>query len=322
MSRTPDEYEENATSVVDSQFLEDVLAGLQSKRKYLHCKYLYDQRGSQLFDQICQLQEYYPTRVEAQITRQYAGEMGTCVGSEVALVEYGSGSSTKTRILLDHLDSPRAYLPVDISEEHLHLTANDLSTEYAALDVHPIVADFTDDFDLPETYRSERLCVYFPGSTIGNLEPEQAIQLLKRVAWQVGSGGGLLIGFDLQKSAVVLERAYDDREGVTAKFNLNLLHRMNRELDANFVMDQFAHVAFYNPFKARIEIYIESLCDQQVDVANHTASFEAGERILTEYSHKYTIPGFREMCSRAGLAFNQVWTDEAQYFAVMHLRAC
>lgn len=307
------------TTTLDSQFLSDVYLGLNREQKYLHCKYLYDQRGSQLFDMICELDEYYPTRTEAQITRDNASAIAQSIGTDSVLVEYGSGSSHKTRLLLDQLENPRAYLPVDISEEHLFRTAEQLQGEYPALDIQPVVADFTEGFDLPSDYADGRVCVYFPGSTIGNLEPEDSLLLLENIAWQCGPEGSLLIGFDLEKSVDVLERAYDDSDGVTAEFNLNLLRRMNRELDADFDLDQFAHVAFYNTELSRIEIYLESLCSQSVTVGDEEFEFDEGERIRTEYSHKYTVEGFAEVAAQAGLCANRVWTDEADYFALMHL---
>ncbi len=307
------------TEVVDSQFLADALLGLRSEQKFLHCKYLYDRRGSKLFDMICELDEYYPTRTEASITMENAADIGACIGDEAVLVEYGSGSSTKTRVLLEHLKAPRAYLPVDISEEHLLDTSEQLRSEYPGLRVQPIVADFTAEVDLPEEHAQHPVCVYFPGSTIGNLEVDDALLLLERIAWQSGEGGGLLIGFDLQKSVEVLERAYNDEAGITAEFNLNLLRRMNRELEADFDVEQFAHVAFYSQTHNRIEIYIESLCDQQVTIAGETIQFELGERILTEYSHKYSISGFAQLAEQAGFRQNKVWTDDANFFALMHL---
>ncbi len=304
---------------VDAQFLEDVLCGLAADSKYLHCKYLYDQRGSKLFDMICELDEYYPTRVERQLTSQFAGEIGRCIGPGVVLVEYGSGSSTKTRVLLDHLSTPNAYLPVDISEDHLLDAARALQTEYPELDICPVVADFSGEFDLPARYADDRRCIYFPGSTIGNLEPAEAVLLLERIAWQVGTSGGLLVGFDLQKSVDVLELAYNDEAGVTAEFNLNLLQRINRELDGNFDLDQFAHVAYYNTNEHRIEIYIESLTEQTAQVAGESIPFSAGERICTEYSHKYTLDGFAELADQAGWVRKQSWTDADQYFGLMYL---
>jgi len=302
-----------------SVFLQDVLTGLSKTRKELHCKYFYDERGSRLFDQICELDEYYPTRTELGIMAEHAGAIAERIGSEAVLVEYGSGSSTKTRLLLDHLDSAHAYLPVDISGDHLQQTAQLLRADYDDLEIQPIVADFTTPFELPDAYVSLPTTIYFPGSTIGNLKSDEAIGLLVSIVDQCGPDGGLLIGFDLAKDAAVLQAAYDDAAGVTAEFNLNLLHRINRELDADFDVQRFAHVATYNQDESRIEIFIESLDEQEVCVGRQQFHFEQGERIFTEYSHKYRVDQFVSMADQAGLKMDALWTDSNEYFAVMHL---
>lgn len=303
----------------ESSFLQDVQAGLSQKQKTLHCKYFYDERGSQLFDQICELDEYYPTRTELGIMTDQASSIAEHVGAKTVLVEYGSGSSTKTRLLLDHLEELKAYLPVDISGEHLHQTAENLREDYGDIEIHPIVADFTVPFDLPEPHDSGRTTVYFPGSTIGNLRSDDAITLLSSIADQCGTDGGLLIGFDLAKDENVLQAAYDDASGVTAEFNLNLLHRINKELDADFDVDQFGHLVLFNREESRIEIYIESLETQTVNVGGEQFHFEQGERIFTEYSHKYRVEQFVAMAESAGLKMEKLWTDSNEYFAVMHL---
>lgn len=300
-------------------FRQAVVGGLQRQSKALPCKYFYDDRGSALFDEICDLDEYYLTRTELGIMKSHADEMGAQIGPGVMLVEYGSGSSIKTRILLDHLESPVAYVPVDISEEHLERTARRLDQDYRHLEVLPVNADFTADFELPiPTRDATHAAVYFPGSTIGNFELQQAQQLLQRIAPLCGAGGGLLIGIDLQKDPAIIEAAYNDQEGVTRQFNLNLLQRINRELGADFDLDQFEHLAYYNADLGRVEIYIVSLCDQMVQIGNYTFSFARGERIHTEYSHKYTIDGFASMAAAAGLALHRSWTDPQEYFAVLH----
>ncbi|WP_417747744.1 L-histidine N(alpha)-methyltransferase [Rosistilla oblonga] len=305
----------------DAEFLQDVLAGLSKSQKHLPCKYFYDERGSKLFDQICELDSYYPTRTETGIMADNAEAIGRRLGPEAVLVEYGSGSSTKTRQLLDHLQNPTAYIPVDISEDHLLATAERLKADYPDLDIHPIVADFTQGFEIPTAYRDSQLTVYFPGSTIGNLEPDAAIELLRTIARQCDSHGGLLIGVDLDKAEQVLLDAYDDDLGVTAEFNLNLLHRINRQLNGNFAVDKFRHVAIYNAAKARIEIYLESRCDQAVAIGDAQFTFAEGERILTEYSHKYDVSSFADLARHAGLSVDEVWTDPRDYFAVMHFSA-
>jgi len=302
------------------RFLGDVVDGLRDSPKRLPSKYFYDQRGSQLFDQICGLDEYYLTRTEAEIMQQYGGEMAVCIGPGVRLVEYGSGSSTKTRILLDHLEDPVAYVPVDISREHLLATSAQLRSDYPHLEVLPVHADFTRDFALPAPSRKPtHTAVYFPGSTIGNFIPERAHGILGRIAPMCGSGGGLLIGIDLQKDASILEAAYNDAAGVTADFNLNLLQRINDELVADFDLEQFSHRAIYNGEQGRIEMHLVSEADQQVRIDGHRIDFRAGETICTEYSHKYTIEGFAALAAEVGLTLRRDWTDSEQRFAVLHL---
>lgn len=301
------------------EFISSVIDGLSQSPKGLSCKYLYDERGSALFDEICGLREYYPAPTEQSILRKNVTEIAGMIGSQAVIVELGSGSSVKTQLLLDHLDRPRAYLPVDISHDHVLATAERLRRDYPGIDIKPIVDDFCVALDDSERFSGERVCVYFPGSTIGNFERETALRLLRKIAHWCGDQGGLLIGFDLQKNVAVIEAAYNDAKGVTAEFSLNLLHRMNREASANFDVDQFQHVAFYNPDAQRMEIYIESKRDQHVRVNDTVVSFSAGERIHIESSHKYTVTGFAAMAGRAGLAMRHVWVDERKYFAVMYL---
>lgn len=318
-------YDDNqATALLDLEptvavFLDDVVEGLSQSPKCLPCKYFYDERGSQLFDQICELDEYYLTRAELSVMRQYAGEMAEQIGPEVMLVEYGSGSSIKTRLLLDHLPDPVAYVPVDISREHLEQTAKALAEDYPHIEVLPVCADFTQEFDLPVSVREpSHAAVYFPGSTIGNFTPDEASELLGYIAPLCGTGGGLLIGIDLQKDVGTIEAAYDDAQGVTADFNLNLLRRINRELGGDFRLDRFRHRAVYNPRLGRVELGLASQCRQQVDVAGESFTFEKGEEIRTEYSHKYTIDGFADLAAEVGLTLRRRWTDEASRFAVLH----
>lgn len=298
---------------------QEVLTGLRQTEKLIPSKFLYDERGSQLFDQICELEDYYLTRTESAVMRDNADAIAARIGSDAVLVEYGSGSSTKTRLLLTHLDSAKAYLPVDISETHLLLTAELLKKDYPDIDIHPIVADFTTDFAMPAGYLTDKTTVYFPGSTIGNLEETEARTVLRYIRSHCGENGGLLIGFDLQKDPETLELAYNDRLGVTSVFTLNLLERLNRELGSNFQLDQFAHHAIYNSDKARIEIALESLVEQRVTIGEEVFHFQEGEKIRTEYSHKYTVQGFAQLAEQAGLTMDEVWMDEREYFAVMHL---
>jgi dimethylhistidine N-methyltransferase len=300
-------------------FLDEVLLGFQQNPKTLPCKYFYDKLGSQLFDQICDLEEYYLTRTELAIMESYAPQMADQIGEEVMLIEYGSGSSVKTRLLLDHLPSVAAYVPVDISLKHLQLACQNLATSYPLLDIRPVCADFNGDFDLPISSREPSHCaIYCPGSTIGNFPRSEALGLLTRITALCGTGGGLLIGIDLKKDRRTLEAAYNDSEGVTAEFNLNLLRRINRELQGDFSLDQFQHLAVYNAQHGRVEIFIKSLLDQTVTISDNVFDIPAGELICTEHSHKYTIDGFAEMASEAGLTLRKHWTDDQERFAVIH----
>jgi dimethylhistidine N-methyltransferase len=301
-------------------FLEEALAGLRRPQKTLPCKYFYDLRGSQLFDQICELPEYYPTRTEAAIMADHTAEMASVFGPNCLLVEYGSGSSTKTRILLDHLPDLAGYVPMDISREHLHQTAEGLASAYPDLEILPLCADYTQKFELPEATRAvQSRVVYFPGSTIGNFHRAEAAAFLCRVAEVCGPGGGLLIGVDLRKSPQILEPAYNDAQGVTAAFNLNLLHRMNLELGSDFDLDNFAHQAFYNEAVGRIEMHLLSLNAQTVHLGSEAIEFEEDETIWTECSYKYSLPEFAAMAGTAGFQVRQVWTDSEQKFSVQYL---
>jgi dimethylhistidine N-methyltransferase len=325
MSNEPCESTEpSASTLLDQKpgsesFLDEVLSGLQQPLKTLPCKYLYDHRGSRLFDQICDLDEYYLTRSELAIMESHAPQIAAQIGSGVMLIEYGSGSSVKTRILLDHLPAIDAYVPVDISQEHLEQTCRNLARCYPELDVLPVCADFTAEFDLPIPRTEPTHCaVYFPGSTIGNFAPHEAERMLLQIASLCGTGGGLLIGIDLQKDPEILEAAYNDAQGVTAEFNLNLLRHINRELGGDFCLDTFQHVASYNAEMGRIEISLRSLCDQVVAISGQTFDFAANELICTEHSHKYTVAGFSRLAAQAGLTLRQQWMDDEQRFAVLH----
>jgi L-histidine Nalpha-methyltransferase len=301
-------------------FREEVLCGLGKPQKELPSKFFYDEQGSQLFEQICALDEYYPTRIELGIMRDHAGEMAAVLGQQCLLVEYGSGSSTKTRLLLDHLLQPAAYVPIDISKEHLIQAAMALAAAYPELEVLPVCADYTTDFELPmPTAPAARRVVYYPGSTIGNFDREPALRFLRHIAGVCGQGGGLLIGADLRKDPGKLHHAYNDWEGVTAAFNLNLLVRINRELGADFQLDRFRHYAFYNPREGRVEMHLVSLSKQSVHVGEAAFSFEIGESIWTESSYKYRLDEFAAMAGAAGFAVEQVWMDPQELFSVHYL---
>jgi dimethylhistidine N-methyltransferase len=310
----------HAISPPTAGFLRDVLRGLARPRKRLPCKFFYDARGSELFDEICRLDEYYPTRSEASVLRRHGGAIADAVGPGAVFIEYGSGNSKKTRLLLDRLHAPAAYVPVDISGEHLARTARRLARDYPGLEVRPVCADFTRPFALPPLARpAARRVVFFSGSTIGNFPPAEAVRLLRRIARQVGPGGGLLIGVDLKKDVRVLEAAYNDRRGVTAEFNLNLLARINRELGADFDVGQFRHRAVYNARAGRIEMYLDSRAAQAVHVGGESFAFAQGESVCTEFSYKYSPEEFRALAGRAAFAVEHVWTDARGWYSVQFL---
>ncbi|NQW17422.1 MAG: L-histidine N(alpha)-methyltransferase [Chloroflexi bacterium] len=297
--------------------LEEVLDGLRSPQKTLPCKLFYDERGSQLFDEICELDEYYVTRTELSIMEKHSNEMAAALGPETLLVEYGSGASTKTRLLLEQLENPAGYVPIDISGDYLLETSEQLSRDYPAVPVYPLAADFTAQFDLPvAAQRRGNRAVYFPGSTIGNFEVSEAAQLLKNVAKLVGSSGKLLIGVDLEKKPEILRNAYSDSKGITAEFNRNILSHINVAYRGTFDVNSFDHQAVYNADKARIEMRLLSSRDQTVRVCEEIFTFAAGESILTEYSHKYTVERFGAIARDAGLSLREVWTDPENLFSV------
>ena len=299
---------------------EEVLKGLQQPVKYLPSKLFYDERGSHLFNEITKVNEYYPTRTETAIMQDSIEEIVSFMSQETLLIEYGSGSSEKTRILLDHLPKLAAYIPIDISEEHLIKSADTIAGVYPSLHVLPVCADYTHPFKLPFIHQpvSQRL-VYYPGSTIGNFHPEEAVVFLKQVAKVVGAGGGLLLGVDLKKDPRILHAAYNDRKGITAAFNLNLLLRLNRELNTDFKVSQFKHNAIYNQSEGRIEMHLVSLKNQTVHLNGIEISFKTDETIWTESSYKYTIEKFKKLAETAGFKVQKVWTDPGQLFSVQYL---
>ncbi|MFO0851787.1 MAG: L-histidine N(alpha)-methyltransferase [Gemmataceae bacterium] len=303
-----------------ARFRADVLAGLSRPQKRLPAKYFYDAAGSRLFDRICELPEYYPTRTELGILGRHADAMAGWCGSGCLLVELGAGSLRKVRHLLDRLESPAGYVPVDVSGDHLAAAARALADGYPGLPVRPVVADFTAPFDLPLPPARRRV-VYFPGSTLGNFEPAEADALLRRVARLVGPGGGLILGVDLRKPAAVLEPAYNDAAGVTAAFNRNLLVRINRELGGDFDPAAFAHRAFYNAGRSRVEMHLVSGRRQRVRVGRAAFDFRPGETIHTENSHKYDRNELAGRAAGCGLRLAETWADERGYFAVLGLTA-
>jgi dimethylhistidine N-methyltransferase len=299
-----------------------VLAGLRQPCKQVEPKYFYDEAGSQLFEQICRQPEYYPTRTELGIMASHVDEMAGEVGAGAALIEFGAGSGRKTRLLLENLESPAAYVPVDISREFLLESAGRLARRYPDIEVLPVCADFTQPLTLPEPSETPaRNVVYFPGSTIGNFAHAQALELLRMMRAEAGDNGGLLIGVDLLKSPDILEPAYNDSAGVTAAFNLNLLARFNRELNADFDLDAFRHLAVFDQAAGRIEMRLVSQRAQRARVAGEIFEFAAGEYIITEHSHKYTMEQFTAMAAAAGFRLETLWTDPEQLFSVQYLAA-
>lgn len=307
-------------------FRADLLAGLARPQKEIPCKYLYDTEGSRIFDRICELKDYYPTRTETEIKRRCAREIGAAIGARALVVEPGSGNGDKAIRLLETLEDPVAYVPLEISKDHMMDAAARINERFPDVEVLPVCADFTGEYHIPEPSQAfNNVVIYFPGSTIGNFSPSARAELLESFAAhlrELGDHPGLLlIGFDLIKDRAVLERAYDDSEGVTAAFNLNVLRRANRELDADFDLGRFEHKAVWNDALKRIEMHLVSLGEQDVHVGKATIHFGVGETIHTENSHKFSIDGFAALARDAGLELREVWTDEEGLFAVALFRA-
>jgi len=301
-------------------FLAEVLIGLHKPQKELPSKYFYDARGSQFFERICELKEYYITRIEASIMQAHIREMVELIGPQVLVIEHGCGNCEKVRFLIDHLNDPVAFIPIDISQKQLLHVAKELASIYPRLQVLPVCADYTNSFELPiPKQSSKRTVVYFPGSTISNFDPIPAKHFLEHVANLCRPDGALLIGVDLKKDPAVLHGAYNDSAGITAAFNLNLLERINRELYSDFQLDGFQHYAFYNPRESRVEMHLISQRDQVVHINRQTISFARGESIWTESSYKYNLDEFEQMAAAAGFRVERVWVDERQWFSVQYL---
>ena len=300
-----------------ARFRDDVLAGLTLPQKSIPPKYFYDEQGCRLFEAICELPEYYLTRTETAILRGNIADIAQFVGPDAQLIEYGSGVQAKTRILINALQT-RLYVPIDIAAETLQASSNDLAGRFPWLNVVGICADYTRPLALPEFVGVpiRRKAAFFPGSTVGNFTPDEALQFLKNVRRSVGTGGVLLIGVDLKKNKPALDAAYDDPKGVTAKFNLNLLERINRELGGDFQTSRFRHKAFYDSLRGRVEMHIESVFSQKVRIAGQRFDFHAGETIHTEISCKYSISEFQELGKRAGFSPEKAWTDPEQLFSI------
>lgn len=303
----------------DSDMYREVLDGLLQTPRTISPKFFYDRRGSELFEAITETPEYYPYRTELALLERHGEEMAALLGSDCLLVELGSGSSRKIRLLLDAL-RPAAYMPVDISREFLLEAANELAGEYPGLEVHATCADYSRGLELPWSPKELPRAAFFPGSSIGNFEPAQARLLLQHLAQALGSGGHLLIGVDLQKDHTILNRAYNDEAGYTAAFNLNLLSHINHALDADFDLDGFRHCAYYNPTAERVEMHLVSRSIQRVSIGDRRICFCRGDTIHTENSYKYTYDGFTQLAVAAGFEPVKVWMDEKHYFSVHCLR--
>ena len=299
--------------------LDEIIDGLLLPEKTISPKYFYDECGSQLFDQITHLPEYYPTATELGIMQDNMDEIVALVGEHASLIEFGSGSSRKTRILLENLNQLAAYVPVDISEDHLLESSDKIRQEFPGLEVLPVVADFTRTFALPNpAFMPLRNIVYFPGSTIGNFEHDATHELLKVIYQEAGENGALLIGVDLQKDPAIIERAYNDGAGITEEFNLNMLRHLNEVFGFDFDLSTFSHSAHYDEAQGRIEMRLISSCDQIVTAGDAEILIGNGESILTEYSHKYTLDGFADAASLAGFEIMNVWTDADALFSVQY----
>ena len=306
-------------------FLEDVKTGLSREPKSIAPKYFYNQRGSELFDEICQTPEYYPTRTEIKILQTHARAIADLIGPDCILVELGSGASEKVRLLFDALE-PASYIGVDISREFLLSSTRRLAKDYPWLEVHAVCADFSHKLKLPGRCSSQqlidqKLVAFYPGSSIGNFQPEEALKFLAQIARAVGKGGKLLIGVDVKKERHIMDAAYNDAEGYTAEFNLNLLKRMQQELGANIDIDAFSHRAFYNSEAGRVEMHLLSKIKQCIDIDGSQFNFESGESIHTESSYKYEIQEFTNLVHKAGFSSEKVWTDENRLFSVHLLSA-
>ena len=303
-----------------ANILREVLVGLSKSQKAIDPKFLYDKKGSEIFEKICHLPEYYPTKAETEILQVNAKEIAELIGSNALIIEPGSGSGDKVRFLLNELDSPEGFVPIEISRDSLLRMVEELDEEFPGLKVIPVCADFTEDLELPISLDAQkgRKVIFFPGSTIGNLDPQDAVQFLKKFGKMIDNGGGLLIGVDLKKDKELFELAYDDPQGVTAEFNLNLLNRLNHEVNAAFNIKNFDHKAFYNENLGRVEMHLESKISQLVRVNQTVFRFKEGETIHTENSYKYSVEEFCELCAKAKLKIRKCWKDAAQLFCVYY----
>lgn len=297
----------------------EIIAGLSENPKRLLPKFFYDEKGSALFDKICDLEEYYPTRTELKIMEENIDEIASLFDENTLFIEFGSGSSLKTRLILSRLNRLGGYIPIDISEDHLEKTAEKLKKEFPDLNIFPLAADYTESIVLPQINKAiDNKIAYFPGSTIGNFTRENAKRFLKKVALVCGENGGLIIGVDLKKDIKILEAAYNDKEGITAEFNLNMLNNINKNFDFNFETENFKHQAVFNEDENRIEMHLISLEDQEISSNGEMFHIKKNESIVTEYSNKYTLDDFAELASEF-FDVRKVWTDNKNYFSVQYL---
>lgn len=310
---------EDVNFQIEEEVITEILTGLKGELKNLPCKLFYDEKGSQLFDKICELDEYYPTRTELKIMEDNIGEIVSLLNEDTLLIEFGSGSSLKTQLILDNAGKLGGYVPIDISEEHLKSSTERLRNKYPDLNIFPVVADYTQPLKLPEETNSfKHKIAYFPGSTIGNFTTSEAREFFKIIAEDIGVNGGLLIGVDLQKNPKIIERAYNDALGVTEEFNLNILAHINDFYEGSFDLLKFEHYAPYNVTEGRIEMYLRSIEDQSVTFMDEEVIFKAGELLLTEYSYKYTLDGFAELAAEH-FDVDKIWVDERNYFSLQYL---
>ena len=308
------------TATIDRAARDEVLEALRAEWKTLPPKLFYDRRGAELFERICELPEYYLTRSELEILRAHAIDIATLAGARCAVIEYGSGAGIKARLLLDALESPVAYVPVDISRSQLVEVSSSMSADYPRLAVTPVCADYTSRFELPDILPSEiKRLAFFPGSTIGNFHPHEAVEFLKQIRELVGNDGAMVLGVDRRKSSAVLDAAYNDSSGITAEFNLNILERLNRDLRAEFDLDSFEHVAFFNEAQGRVEMHLRSRRDQTVCVAGEAIHFDRDETIWTESSYKYSREALDALLDASGFKAERLWTDNEERFWVAYL---
>jgi len=310
-----DKYKINSSNTI----LDEVLSGLNKNQKQISCKFFYDKKGSELFEKICELPEYYLTRTELEIIKSNINDITSFIGDDCLLVELGSGNSLKIRLLLDNLNKLAAYIPLDISYDHLIVSTEALCKDYPGLRVIPVCADYTKPFDFPElAFPWSKIVIFYPGSTIGNFSPEYARRFLNMIAKRAGKGSGLLIGVDLKKDNIILENAYNDSKGVTAEFNLNVLSRLNNEIGSDFDISSWEHKAFYNENEGRIEMHLVSLIDQLVSVNGAKVHFKQSESVLTEYSYKYAPTEFGDIV-KDFYKVEKVWIDKNQKFSLQYL---